>query len=232
MRTTIKHLISETKLLLEMQMRGEWWIDDSGSAMFVDGDIGDMNHSAYVVDMVSRELLDMLGIDSNDEYVSLEEWFENIYEIISDDWSEKDQRAWDEGYQYALIQIYLENKFGVEYNGVPISKMLEVSQDTIMMEGDIDPRDYAMQYLHWIRVINNIAQVWELNRTILKNMSNGLWDAYSDELDGYDEQIEEDQPTFDIESLKTGTLYEDVPFGIIDSANVSGLNAYRNRYRR
>ena len=40
-------------------LRGEWWIDDSGSTTFADGDIGDYNHERYALEVA-------IGIDLDD----------------------------------------------------------------------------------------------------------------------------------------------------------------------
>lgn len=209
-----------------MQFRGEWWIDDSGNAMFADGDIGDMNHEAYIIDLVSRELLDMMEIYVYDEYTSLEDNRENIYAVLTEesDWSEEDEKAWHEGHEYSLMEQFLVNKYGKIYNDIPIKDMFRC------VLKQIDPRNYAMEYLGWIRVVNDNAQAWMLDRVTLKNLAEGLYDAYSEDLIGFELLPDDEQPTFTIEALNTGTLYENVPFGIIDSGQPTRLNPYRNRY--
>ena len=96
----------------------------------------------------------------------------------------------------------------------------------------IDPREYAMKYWKWIRVLNNNVQVWILDNKILKNIANGLYDAYPEDLLGFELLPEDEQPKFVIEALNTGVLYENVPFGVIDSGQVSRLNAYRYKYKK
>lgn len=32
------------------ELSGEWWIDDGGSPMYADGDVGDMNHEMLVLE--------------------------------------------------------------------------------------------------------------------------------------------------------------------------------------
>ena len=49
---------------------GEWWIDDSGTALYADGDNGDMGHEAYIIDMITRSLLEAMDVEPwNEECV-------------------------------------------------------------------------------------------------------------------------------------------------------------------
>ena len=43
----IKEII--TKILNEGVLRGEWWIDDSGQALFADDGVGDMPRRRYLL---------------------------------------------------------------------------------------------------------------------------------------------------------------------------------------
>jgi curved DNA-binding protein CbpA len=216
---SIKNILQEVKLLLEMSFGGEWWITDSGNAMFADGDIGDMNHSAYVIDMVSREILDMFDVYC-DDHCNLEDQIGDIYDEIKDELSNEQIKRWEDE-SYDVMAEYLN----LDGNELKKFKMkIDVCFDII------DPRDYCMEHMGWMRVINNNIQVWELNNSILKNISYGLYDAYPGELDDNEMLPEDKQVTFTIESMKTKTLYYDVPYSVIESGNVSKLNAYRHRY--
>lgn len=61
----------------EPELRGEWWLDDSGQATFADGDVGDYNHemvafgSALGVDLEDPEIPEMIpGEALSDEAVA------------------------------------------------------------------------------------------------------------------------------------------------------------------
>ena len=75
---------------IKFAQTGEYWIQD-GSAMFADGDIGDMNHEAMVLESVRAEIASLLGKDefNNAEYVDWDALKENvIQEMIENKKSE------------------------------------------------------------------------------------------------------------------------------------------------
>ena len=53
----------------EIDIRGEYWIDESGDITFADGDIGDESHSSYVIKAVQHQVLHKLGQYNDSEYL-------------------------------------------------------------------------------------------------------------------------------------------------------------------
>ena len=52
----IKLMTIIENLLKESKFRGEWWFQE-GQAVFADGDVGDMNHEAVVIETLKRNIL-------------------------------------------------------------------------------------------------------------------------------------------------------------------------------
>lgn len=185
---------------------GEWWIDDSGTALYADGDVGDMGHEAYVIDMLTRRLLDALDIDTRDEHVG------NL--------SDKENRK--------LIQARMKEE---EFDGT-LEEFIEQAAKTIwedpkqreaaidITDGRGDARKYGMQYDGWVRVAGHGFECWELTKGVLKNMGDGLYDAIGD-----GEEIGDDE-IFEIYVHKTGTHYTDVPWHVINGGEPGALRVY------
>ncbi len=57
---------------IEVEIRGEYWIDDNGSTHYCDSSIGDIGHEGYIIDMVAREVASEVGFEDDGEYVDSE----------------------------------------------------------------------------------------------------------------------------------------------------------------
>jgi hypothetical protein len=233
-----KHMISENRItkrlfktlireivkqyLREVRLSGEFWIDDSGSAWSADGDIGDINHEGMVIETVTREVLDLLGIDaSNHEYVNIDDQFDEIYNNIKDNLSETQLERWQDGDTMEIIEEYLKT-LNVEH----LNEKLNV------IKGGMDARDYGMKFLGWIRLKSNNIQVETLTRDDINSIVKGLWDAYGYEIENTPEDGEEDSEgiTFNIEVNSTRSWYEDVPMSVLEKRDPTALNPYRTRF--
>jgi hypothetical protein len=183
---------------------GEWWIDDSGNALYADGDVGDMGHEAYVIDTLTRRLLAAMDIDTCDEHVG---W-------ISDKENEK------------LIKAQMKEE---EFEG-DIEKFIEEAakriwkdpkqcEDALAICGDSgDARKYGMQYDGWIRVAGHGFECWNITKEVLKRMGDGIYDAGVEEIDP--EEI------FEIYDHNTKMHYTDVPWHVIDEGDPGALRVY------
>ncbi len=154
---------------------GEWWITDTGEALYADGDRGDYNHEAYVFEQILGSYFDLDDPNTPDMYE-----FENMPE----------EELSQAGLSPEEIQVV--------YN-------------------QVDAREYAMKNWNWIRVADKYIQSWYLTSGILKNMANGLYDAY--EADAF-------KNTFVISSMSNGKNYSPVPYEVIDSGSPRNLMQY------
>ena len=90
------------------------------------------------------------------------------------------------------------------------------------MQGFGDARDFAMQELGQVRVAENNIQLWGLTAAKLREIGNGLSDAY-------EEQAAKEKYT--VEDMKARRVYEGVPFSVFDSGNMSALRRFDSMIR-
>lgn len=242
-------LIWEKYQTLYESIEGEYWIDEGGDVMFADGDIGDMNHAAYVLERVMGELFGYFEMES-DEYAGdftdgdndkkLIEFFVNEYENLEEfedsdlvaneiksdlepqgiDWSDENQRN---EYVYENIKhlatLYLKTQ-GVEN----AEKMIGLGF------GDEDPIEYSIQEYGWKRVHGNWIQTWNLTQEDLKTIIDGLYSIFEQEMgDGYIESGRAEKEMFNIDVTSSGRVFYDIPFHVLFDGNLRKLIPYRNR---
>lgn len=221
----LKQLIKEiVSVILESELRGEWWFQ-GGQAIFADGDVGDMNHEAYVIDMLNKEILDFLGVECSEDrcpsIYNLKRWnpeiLNRIFENIKDEMDSHEMELWNDEYYGEAIHTYLERKGD--------SSLKEKIKYALGSSGrEYDAREYALRYWGWQRVKRNVIQTQTLTTKDLNHIVNGLWDAYGEEVDS------EPEHTFNIEVMSTRSWYEGIPFSVLQKKNPTSLNAYRTRY--
>lgn len=156
----------------------EYWIDDSGQALFADGDIGDQNHEAIVIE----QILYNNGIDQT---------MENVYEMSNEDLLER-----------GLSQEELD-----------------------CVRGKIDARDYGMKHFGWARIIGTSAQVYTLSPKVLSNLADGWYEIFGENAMNLTYTIEVGPPGQSI-------VYDDIPWHIIESDDMSQLYEYSEIKRR
>jgi hypothetical protein len=54
---------SDNKKIILAQLQGEWWVDDNGTALYADGDIGDYNHEMQVIETILSDYFEMEEIE-------------------------------------------------------------------------------------------------------------------------------------------------------------------------
>ena len=183
---------------------GEWWIDDSGNALYADADVGDMGHEAYVIDSLTRRLLYACGVECCDEHAG------NLYDrenkkLISAQMKE-------EGFDGTIEEF-------VDDAAKRIWKDPKQREDALRIcEGHGDARKYGMQYDGWIRVAGHGFECWEMNATVLKHMGDGIYDAGVEDVG--------DDEIFEIYVHKTQMHYTDVPWSVINGGDPGALRVY------
>ncbi len=220
-------------LLKETHLRGEWWFQD-GQAVFADGDVGDRNHEAIVIDTLRRQVLDALDVDTgNLEYVpdigdgSIRD---KVFQSISDELTPQELEDWENHEFNNAIASYLTRK-----GDKNIKEIIYYIRGHDDKGKTLDVREYALIHWGWQRVKGNTIQTQNLRPEDLQNISRGLYDAYGDELEEKDDsQISELNPlgevAFDIEVNSTRSWYVGVPISILEKKDPTSLNPYRTRY--
>jgi hypothetical protein len=193
-----------SSLLRQNPVQGEWWIDDSGTALYADGDVGDMGHEAYVIDKLTRTFLDALDIECNEEHAgTLREWENNIENMMKEDGA-KDLRM--------FVLKAAKRKF-------ESTQQLVDAYDIASGSSRLDAREYAMHYDGWKRVQRNNIETWTLTKTDLKHISDGIYDAC-----GEDDLADEE--TFNIYVFETKTWFQDVPWEVLKEDDPGKLRLY------
>jgi hypothetical protein len=211
-------------------MRGEYWIDNSGSAQFADGDIGDANHAVIVIAALAGEMLGHIGLNI-DDHGTLDQHIDDIRREIHDITtfaSDKDEaafaEAWDDDPANALYNWMKAAGIDKKY---PDKDQFDAAFFLAYGSGTrMDPRDYALKYWGWVRVQGMHVQVAVLNQDSMRTIARGLGDIMDQEGIREDKEEEEDEPTFNIEVMNTREYYTDVPLSVIEECNPGALRVY------
>lgn len=198
-------------------LRGEWWIDDSGSTTFADGDIGDVGHEAHAWEAFSGidedkrdELAEIGGINP----VELD-----LYEFGVHKLKEEDGKSEDEIDEMTDKEIDEAGWEFLEEEGVDIEFL------QWLLKTGKDARDFAMEKHGWIRVQNDNFQFWKFDDKTLKNIRDcEIWEEITDE----DGEQPEDLETFlessdeeiGLEERSTGK-YVNIPLRVLFDKNLS-----------
>jgi hypothetical protein len=216
-------------------IQGEYWIDDSGNAIFADGDVGDMNHEMVVADGLVRQFLDVMDIGAYEEHVGglqdhedeIRAWCLEEGGVEEDpegyDPEDPDDAKWlaenaealelinDDPIEFARDLV--RGRIGKHF---PAKDQFDDAWAIACGSGVHDAREYAMKYNGWKRVARHNVETWTLTANDLKVIADGLSDAA-----GGDE-IDPDE-TFNIEVRSTRKYYTDVPWSDIDSGDVAAV---------
>jgi len=223
---------------------GEFWIDDSGTAMSADGDTDNMGHEAYVIDMILSKY--GLGYESDNVDVGssegLEDYVRNNFEecvealVSTGEWSEEDG-------EMAVIQPRDYAPSGQEWmdeaiNDISLSSLLSyngASEDEInMVCHNGDARLFAMKNWGWKRLEGLRVETWLLTPKDMKTISYGLYDAYGEEIPSEDENGDDLEIGVFVHSNQSFThmTYADLESGSvqqkIDPITPATQDAYQN----
>lgn len=148
------------------ELNGEYWITDSGSTMYADGDIGDYNHEAYVIMYIQGEIANSLGVDVETEFIDWDNVKSLIVQEILDD---EDEEAREE------LQHLIDDG---EEDEIILRKMKESDPDAdekmSIANGYGDAREYAIMKWGWKRVVGNEIESRSLNADDMKAIASGI----------------------------------------------------------
>ena len=204
---------NETKQTKIAQIRGEWWIIN-GQAIFADNNIGEMGHEAYVLESVRKEIADTMDYSVEEIY----NWDNTKQEII--------QHLVQEN---KIDSERLIKKYGEDYiNEIPydsdifdsIAKKFNISQEQLdIADGSGDVREYGMKNLRWKRMAGNNIETQTLTSADLKDIMDGVYDAY-------DEEAENSK--FNIEIRSNGKVFWDIPWQVMEEG-IMAISQYGAR---
>jgi hypothetical protein len=236
-KTILKHLLKEivyeTFNVLNEGISGEWWIMPGGTSIFADGDIGDSNHEAHVIDQVSNEIYENFLGDSPYEMGYLIQFSDEIKDaLLSDDrLSDKELKEWDDPIKRQEILLNKIMEDGLYTNLEQAKMAISIAYN----EGPTDARDYAMKYLGWKRMTSSRShttiQTWFLKDSDLNDIKNGIYDALGEDLDddSDDNSDENNSHTVEIEVRASNRFFDEIPLSILNKASVKDLIKYMKR---
>ena len=187
------------------EIRGEWWIDDTGFALFADGDVGDYSHEMLVMERLVGTILNYLDLEIDERKpLDISEYYNEILNSLDEENRAEFEIAADETIKRILKQNGMEG----------------VDEAFKVLHNVVDAREFALKYWGWKRVRGNNIQTQYLTVEDLGIINQGLGEIAADAAD---------DETFDIEVNTSHDLYEDVPILVIESGNVQGILQYKRR---
>lgn len=190
-------MLNFAKWLLNEDIRGEYWIDDSGMTHYADGDVGDLNHEGYVVSMLIHQLADH---DNWDKYK------EELGKEMLDDYINRFPNS-----KQQLIDSYKNDPDKFFQLGVKRNK---IQKEVAVIEGG-DARLYAIKNWNWKAVRGHNVETWRITPNDLKIIAKGIGEILDSEGD------EESDPELYIYSYATKTG-QDYLLSQIETGNTSG----------
>lgn len=221
--------------------RGEWWIDETGSTVFADGNVGDSNHEAVVIGSLIHEIISHFGIneDEPDELTSYEDQIKQ--NLIDDGRLDDDELAgWD-------------NMSGAKYKGpsdIIIKKLVEdkvykdpkQTEDAVYIaygSGTRDAREFAMKYWRW-KVMKTDGtdieiQTWHLKPEDLSIIVRGVWEIMGEDdpenPEDSDNNVGEDGypgPRINVTVQASGKRFIDIPLAVLEKKMPQNLHNYQS----
>jgi hypothetical protein len=215
----------EPEELETVGISGEYWFDESGSTMYADGDIGDMNHEAHVIQQCIGSLASEFNIYVDEPYLENDSPLEQeiIHKIIDESDIDEDHSE----YENSIRQITEHPAQAmIDYLVKTNNKTEEDASDLVLTAyGSMkDAREYAIKKWNWARVQGDSIECNKLDSTTLKNIAAGINNALSEE--GLTEEHSENLEVLDKHpytiSTYTGKRYE-ITLEDMEMGNVSGL---------
>lgn len=191
--------------MIKLSVRGEFWIMN-GQAMGADGDIGDYNHEGMAIESAQIEIMGEEGDwDEWKQNAAKEKFQEAMQLATTPEMQQQVQQKWnaDNGDEF-LMEELRERGVGNELYQIA--------------EGFGDVRLLAIKLWGWKRLMGNNVETWTLTASDLQEIANGVWDAY---------QEEAETTQFNIEVKSNSTYYTNVPYDVISSGNFRALTQFQ-----
>jgi len=214
-------------LLKLAQIQGEWWIDESGNAIFADGDadIESMNHEMIVMNTITNKYLELDDYDDprSNEFIEKyikENWEDVVEYMISVEGliSEEERQSALENSDGDSVNYPGESFYELSVNNLVLSDLLKMNgasdEEADVAVGYQDARLYAAKNWGWIRLQGANLEMWSIDGRIMKRAANGLYDAYGDDAM---------RSNFNLFSYSSDKWFRDVPYVILDSGDVGEL---------
>lgn len=185
------------RIFIHSALRGEWWIVN-GSSLFADGDVGDMDHDAYVVQYIQNQYLE-------DDSFNHGEWID-----------------WD-GYEKSIMEEHREEIEASPERTVGawlLNNRGMTPEELSIARGRGDPKGYAVEKLGWKKVNRNDIATWTIGASDMAEIASGLANA-----DGDSESFDEEE--FNIYVGSNNSTFYNVPIAVIERNTPTELMEYK-----
>lgn len=205
---------------------GEWWIDDTGFAVFADGDTGDTNHESYA-------FWSALGLDPEETTSRRRKMIENNWDFVlehkksfPDDEDVQEADAFD----LAASIEDLCPSCNISDMQVVALRALDANEKAVefLRSGMADAREYAIVQDNWIRVHGNNFELQTFDDDALGRIRDFIFENFP-------EDENPDREEFYIEEHATKKLYTIDGDSLLNSgksADALKFSAMRNPRRR
>lgn len=189
-------------------LRGEWWIDEDGQVLFADGDVGGMNHEMYVIDGLTRAILDAVGgIPYNEEYAG---------PMLLHDKAVRQALGVSPDAPDEALRIALDKAVEPVW---PDETQRAAALDAAF--AITDAREYAIRYDGWKRLKGTNVETWTLTKDDLDAIVTGIDEAAGDS------DALPSTTAFFIEVRASGKCFSGVPWDVLQEAQPMKLRAYQ-----
>ena len=196
-----------------MTLQGEYWFDESGTSMYADGDIGEVNHEGHVMQqMQSQYTPDQFNKYGDPDW---EGYQEHLYQQALQQATQNKTPQ-----QAQIAQTQLDNGWNKKLHD--ILKQTGMTDEQIeIANGRGDSRLYAIKNWKWKRVKEDTIETWTITAKDLQSIANGLWDAYDEDAR---------QATYEIYVVSNRKHFKNVPYEVIESEDPTALTQYQNKF--
>lgn len=149
---------------------GEWFIEGGGYASYADGDIGDANHDVRVLETIAGsieeeneiepDVLQALKVGPTEEQAEyIEENYPGLMQLLQRRGNMRDYFRPEEKYERVMNKTLTPAERAA----------VELSFPGYLAERGM-PKDYAVRHLGWIRVVDSMFTLWQVNEQSLKHI--------------------------------------------------------------
>lgn len=184
----------------EKTLSGEYWLAE-GDALYAENDY---DHTMHVIDVARQSIGEEFDFDAYDEFIDWEE-FKN-YLATEHPELRSEIYMTHAGPRPQLQELLFQNGINLEL------------WDVANWMGEVEPRLYAAKNWGWVRNEGNNLEAYEISRSKLREIAQGLDSAYGD--------ADLERQAFDIYVYNTKKFYREVPFDVIESGDMASLRDY------
>ncbi len=150
-----------------VKLTGEYWIID-GEPTFADGDVGDINHEGYALDVLRREVLEALEMEPDDDLYDWDSLVAEMPAVICKmlDTTDGQERSESETPEDLALALLLEHSDLLGLKDEDVKQAFE--------RGAMDVRDYMGRTRGWISMHGHEFGCWFLFRHTLAEIVSGV----------------------------------------------------------